>query len=114
MIGVQSQALQIADAGFPRDCRKFRVAGDAFCLFLKPTRTRDGVEMQGFSPDKFPVLKVLFVEVDDELHFVFLCREEEGFQIVEIIDVDGGIWHRVDGTKDVFPGPRGILHVDVG
>ena len=51
------------------------------------------------------------MEVDDRLHLVLHCCEEDGFQIVEIVDdrtLDG-----VDSLEDIFPRLHGLFNVDM-
>ena len=101
MMRFHREALQIARIGAPRDHQKLGVPGHVFRLIIKPTRTSNGVEMQRVLSYKRVVFEALFVEINDVLHFVFCCREEEGSKF--LLGVDDGIWHGTDDLEDVLP-----------
>jgi len=109
MIGCQSETFQFARVGVPRDRQELRIPSDGFHLAFQPTGARDGVEAQGNVLYKRRVPETIFVDVNERLHLVFLCREEEGFQIMNVVDC--GMWHGVNGPKDVFPRLRGFIDI---
>ena len=111
MIGRHSEPPQVTGVGTPHDRHELCVPSHIFRLILKPTGTRDGVEAQRVLLYKRPFFETSFVDVDDRLHFVFHCCEEEGFQIANI--ADNRMWHGVDGLENIFPRLRGLLNVNV-
>ena len=86
MIGFHRETLQIVGIGTPRNRQTFSTPGHVFRLIIKPTGIRDRIEVKGVSLYEPAAFEDLDVEVDDKLHFVFLCREEETFQVVKIVD----------------------------
>ena len=106
-ISTESELLQTARIRVPRDLQEFGIPSHVGGLVFKPAHARDDEEAQMIFLDKCLVFKGFFMDTGNQLHFVLLRCEEEGSQIVKVID--DGFWHRVDSSKDVVPCLRRFL-----